>query len=61
MELLFFKSYNEGREYLGETHGMNLAYYMNEHPPMDDNIDCKIVQQWILFGDPSLKIGGYPP
>jgi len=60
MELLFFKSYNEGRDYLGETHGMNLAYYMNEHPPMDDNIDCKIVQQWILLGDPSLKIGGYP-
>ena len=60
MELLFFKSYNEGRDYLGETHGMNLAYYMNEHPPMDDNIDCKIVQQWILLEDPSLKIGGYP-
>jgi hypothetical protein len=61
MELLFFKSYNEGRDYLGETHGMNLAYYMNEHSPMDDNIDCKVVQQWLLIGDPSLKIGGYPP
>jgi hypothetical protein len=60
MELLFFKSYTEGYDNLGETHGMNLAYYMNEHPPMDDNIDCKIVQQWILIGDPTLKIGGYP-
>jgi len=27
---------------------------------MEDKIDCKIVQQWALLGDPSLKIGGYP-
>jgi len=27
---------------------------------MEDKIDCKIVQQWALLGDTSLKIGGYP-
>jgi len=59
MELMFFKSYSDGYENLGETHGNDLAYYMNEFPPMDNNIDCKIVQQWVLLGDPSLMIGGY--
>jgi hypothetical protein len=34
---------------------------MNVHPPMDDQVDCKIVQEWVLLGDPSLMIGGYPP
>jgi hypothetical protein len=59
MEMNFFKSYSDGYENLGETHGMDLIYYLNEFPPMDDQIDCKIVQQWALLGDPSLMIGGY--
>jgi hypothetical protein len=33
---------------------------MNEHPPMEDQTDCKIAQEWALIGDPSLLIGGYP-
>jgi len=60
MEMNFFKSYSDGYEVLGETHGMDLVYYLDEFPPMDDQIDCKIAQQWALLGDPSLKIGGYP-
>ncbi len=60
MEWLFFKAYHDGKVNLGETHGTDLVYYMNEHPPMDDQTDCKIVQQWALLGDPSLLIGGYP-
>jgi hypothetical protein len=60
LEWLFFKSYSDGNDMLGVTHGQELVYYMNEHPPMADQVDCKIVQQWLLFGDPSLKIGGYP-
>ena len=59
MELQFFKSYSEGKDMLGETHASGLSYYMDKFPPMDDRIDCKIVQQWELLGDPSLKIGGY--
>ena len=60
MEMKFFESYSQGYTVLGETHAMNLQYYMNEFPADGNNIDCKIVQQWILFGDPSLQIGGYP-
>ena len=60
MEWLFFKAYQDGMINLGETHSTDIIYYMNEHPPMQDLIDCKIAQQWALLGDPSLLIGGYP-
>jgi hypothetical protein len=59
MEIQFFQAYSDGKEILGETHSTELAYYMNEFPPMDEKIDCKIVQQWVLLGDPSMMIGGY--
>jgi hypothetical protein len=26
---------------------------------MENLSDAKTIEQWILFGDPSLKIGGY--
>jgi len=26
---------------------------------MEDRIDAKTVEEWVLLGDPSLKIGGY--
>jgi hypothetical protein len=60
LEWLFFKAYQDGKNNLGETHAADLVYYMNEHPPMADQVDCKIVQEWVLLGDPSLMIGGYP-
>ena len=60
LEWLFFKAYHDGMVNLGETHGTDLVYYMNAHPPMANQIDCKIVQEWGLLGDPSLLIGGYP-
>jgi len=59
MELMFFKSYGEGKTVLGETHGSGITYFLNKFPPMEDRIDCKISQQWALLGDPSLQIGGY--
>ncbi|RLF47942.1 MAG: peptidase C25 [Thermoplasmata archaeon] len=59
MEIHFFKSYAEGKEMLGEAHASDLTYYLNAFPPMVDRIDTKIVEQWVLLGDPSLKIGGY--
>jgi hypothetical protein len=60
LEWLFFKAYHDGADHLGETHAADLVLYMNAHPPMDDQMDCKIVQEWVLLGDPSLMIGGYP-
>jgi hypothetical protein len=60
MELMFFRSYAEGNDRLGFAHAQDQTYYLHSFPPMDDRKDCKIVQQWTLLGDPSLKIGGYP-
>jgi hypothetical protein len=60
LEWLFFKAYRDGYDHLGTTHALDLVYYMNVHPPMDDQVDCKIAQEWVLLGDPSLMIGGYP-
>ncbi len=59
LEVLFFRSYSEGKTILGETHSQELMYYMAEYPPMSNVIDCKIIQQWVLLGDPSLMLGGY--
>jgi hypothetical protein len=60
LETLFFKSYSEGADMLGETHSNQQISYMKDFPPMENYIDCKIIQQLVLLGDPSLKIGGYP-
>jgi len=61
IETLFFKAYGEANiEILGETWGHAVTEYLNTYPGMSSQTDCKTVQQWALFGDPSLKIGGYP-
>ncbi|KAA0001225.1 MAG: peptidase C25, partial [Thermoplasmata archaeon] len=57
----FFRVYaQEGKDILGEVHGTAITNYITKFPPMQDKIDAKTVQEWILMGDPSLKIGGYP-
>jgi len=56
----FFKIYSNGTsDILGEVHGTALQHYVNKFPPMEDKIDAKTVEEWVLLGDPSLKIGGY--
>jgi hypothetical protein len=59
MELQFFRSYAEGVDMLGATHAQGLTYYLHKFPPLSERVDSKIVEQWVLLGDPSLKIGGY--
>lgn len=71
MEPHFFEVYNhDSKDILGEIHGQTLRDYLCQFPiDWDMNwedheqsatlADCKTVQQWALFGDPSLKIGGY--
>jgi len=57
----FFRVYaEEGKDILGETYGITLTNYIMKFPPMEDQIDAKTVEEWVLLGDPSLKIGGYP-
>jgi hypothetical protein len=55
----FFKFYSEGEDILGEIFNLQIMNYMDTFPPMENKDDCKVVQEWILLGDPSLKIGGY--
>jgi len=64
----FFYEYGtNGTHILGEAWGNAITNYLNKYPvdwstpaAKDYAIDAKTVQQWTLFGDPSLKIGGYP-
>ena len=58
--LNFFKTYAEDIDILGEVWGGAQKKYLDTFPGMDDQTDCKTVEQWPLLGDPSLKIGGYP-
>lgn len=63
----FFWEYNiNGTDILGEVWGKTICHYLNKYPinwseiaSGDSSVDARTVQQWVLFGDPSLKIGGY--
>jgi hypothetical protein len=44
---------------LGILHQKAVSNYVDSFPVHTDKIHCKSVQEFILFGDPSLKIGGY--
>jgi len=59
LELNFFKYYSdENIDILGKNHGETITRYMHTYLGSGEKMDTKMVQQWILFGDPSLKIGG---
>jgi hypothetical protein len=61
LELRFLQLYGEEHaDGLGENHGETLVGYLHRFLGNNDKMDVKMVQQWELFGDPSLKIGGYP-
>ena len=55
----FFKIYSEGKDILGEVFAYQIMSYMDKFQPMENKSDCKVIQEWVLLGDPSLKIGGY--
>lgn len=65
---LFYEYGNKkSSDILGELWAKALSNYLDAYPidwdtpaAGDYAIDAKTVQQWILLGDPSLKIGGYP-
>jgi len=62
----------DGYETLGQVYQQTQASYVNTfkdytlpecwwYPDLGwDAIDAQAVEQWVLLGDPSLKIGGYP-
>lgn len=60
MELRFLQLYGEENyDILGENHGETLTGYLQRFHGDEAKMDVKMIQQWELFGDPSLKIGGY--
>lgn len=69
MDLQFFVEYGSNNSiYLGEIWANAINRYINKYPVdwnnpagSDDAIDAKTVQEWTLLGDPSLRVGGYPP
>ncbi len=69
----FFRQYGEqGYQVLGTAHSQTITTYISHHRDFRllecwwnpdrgwDWIDEKTVQQWVLLGDPSLQMGGYP-
>lgn len=63
---LFYEYGVNGTRILGDAWGNSITNYLNNYPinwstpsSKDYAIDAKTVQQWVLFGDPSLRIGGY--
>jgi len=64
--LEFFKEYVKGTNMLGDVWKHAICTYVDSFP-IDWNtpnaevssLDAKTVQEWVLLGDPSLKIGGY--
>ncbi|HEC76154.1 MAG TPA: hypothetical protein ENI33_02700 [Thermoplasmatales archaeon] len=66
LNIQFFRNYGEeGIDILGEVWTESITDYLNRFPidwskgiASDTQKDCQIVQKWILFGDPTLKIGG---
>jgi len=67
----FFRQYGEeDQEILGMAYSQSISSYITHHMTFEleywrhdygwDGIDQKTVEQWVLLGDPSLLIGGYP-
>jgi Peptidase family C25 len=49
----------EGMKTLGEIHTQSILNYIDTFPVYTNLIHSKSIEEWILIGDPSLKIGGY--
>jgi hypothetical protein len=48
-----------GTDILGMAHGNNLVTYITAQNPYTVPLDAKTVEEFILLGDPTLKLGGY--
>lgn len=68
MDVQFFYEYgNNKTPIIGDVWVKSIHRYIQHYPVdwaqpegSDAAIDAKTVQQWVLLGDPSLRIGGYP-
>jgi len=58
LERCFYKSLNDNNIVLGENWGNAIKKYLDIYPGMEDQWDTKVIEEWVLIGDPSLIIGG---
>ncbi len=59
LELKFFELYSQNNiGVLGELHQGAITNYLNMFLGNNDEMDIKMVQQWQLFGDPSIELCG---
>lgn len=60
LEAQFFKGYQLHHiNVLGKTWCHAIIEYLQIYPGMEQWSDAKTLEQWVLLGDPTLKIGGY--
>lgn len=60
LELSFLKKYQQmGLRNLGHIQQETIKSYLDSFLGAGDEMDIKMVQQWQLFGDPTLMVGGY--
>jgi hypothetical protein len=60
LETQFFEAYGANHtDILGQTWCSAITQYLHIYPGMKNRDDAKTIEQWVLLGDPSLKIGGY--
>lgn len=68
LEVKFFEEYSKNNlDIIGDTWRGTINWYIDTYPidwdmelTNDNWVDLQVASTWILFGDPSLKIGGYP-
>jgi len=68
LTMSFYKTYSEGINILGDIWEETIVRYMNDKTAWDltplnwkiYNASVMALEVWTLFGDPTLKIGGYP-
>ena len=60
LQTRFFEVYGSGVDILGDIWREEITNYVNDFNAADDILHCKVVENWILLGDPSLRVGGYP-
>ena len=61
LHIKFFDAYtNQSKEFLGDAFGQSITDYVNDIGRVNsDHGHKKTIEECILLGDPSLKIGGY--
>jgi hypothetical protein len=57
----FFRQLATGQySRLGDLYRATVTNYVETFPVMENSVICKSVEEWLLLGDPSLQVGGYP-